>query len=51
MRASAVCKSTFDSGLSDNDLISVSVDELSCSEKEGAKSKDLRMGREKSDLV
>ena len=40
--ASAVCESTSDSGLSDNDLISVSVDELSCSDNEGAKLKDLR---------
>jgi hypothetical protein len=45
--ASAVCESTFDSGLSDNDLTSVSVDELSCSDKEGAKSKDLRTRRSK----
>ena len=49
--ASAVCESTFDSGLSDNDLTSVSVDELSCSDKEGAKSKDLRTRRsERSSL-
>ena len=48
--ASAVCESTSDSGLSDNDLISVSVDELSCSEKKGAKSKDLRTRKEKSVL-
>ena len=36
--ASTVRESTSDSGLSDNDLISVSVDEPSCSVKEGANS-------------
>ena len=45
--ASTVRESTFDSGLSDNDLISVSVDEPSCSVKEGANSKGFPTRKER----